>query len=405
MIDLALLAWAAAAAMIGNGLQIAALLAVVIGRKSPKFAGRKQENLGNAPPLTIVRPLRGLEPDAAACHMSLFEGDYQPATVLFVVEDVEDPAVQGVQPVLERYPNRARLLVSTPTPGVLSEKVRNMITGWEAADTPIVGFCDSDIKLGREHLAACMHEFADPAASAVSVPIVYDAEGPVGRMSMLIKTVDNATFVRSAVYTGVGTVTLGGLMIFRRDDLDAVGGVAPLGDALADDLRAGERLEAAGYQLRLGDAVMVHSSGPETAWSCLARHHRWITSIRTELPLFFWLQLALLNPVAATLVAAGVLSAAGSDRAFAAWAIFAASAAVRTASAFAIDRILLWPHGVRLDAWCLARLPADIMYLLILVATLVFPFVYWRGRWFRVKLGSGRILREIGSGAGTSGAP
>ncbi len=406
MIDLALLIWAVAAAAIANAMYVAALLAVRLKKSGPPDPPiGKQEDLQDLPALTIVRPLRGLEDGAEAHHASLFEGSFKPAAVLFVVESEDDPAVEGVRPILERYPDSARLLTSAHAPPVLSGKVRNMIAGWEAAQTPIVGFCDSDIRLEPHHLAACMRRFADPRVSAASLPILYVAQGWMGRLSMLIMTVDNALLVRAASVVNYGTVTLGGLMIFRRDSLDAVGGPEMLGDALADDLRAGELLDRAGYRIRLADAVLVHDSGPESAWSVLARLHRWLTSVRTEVPLFFWLQCLLLNPTAATLAAATVLSLTGSAWSAAAWGVFAGSATIRTATAFATDQVLLYPHGLRLGLWSLARLPADIMYLAVLLTTLAFPFVYWRGRWFRVRWGSGRILRELRSARKADGAP
>lgn len=395
MIDLALLIWAAAAALIANGMFIGALLAIKLKGKPGAAPAPGEDGLQDLPALTIVRPLRGLEDGAEAHHESLFEGRYKPAAVLFVVESEEDSAVEGVRPILERYPDRARLLTSAHAPPVLSGKVRNMIAGWETAQTPLIGFCDSDIQLGQDHLAACMKEFADPGVSASSLPILYVADGWMGRLSMLIMTIDNATLTRSASVTNYGTVTLGGLMIFRRDSLNAVGGPEVLGDALADDLRAGELLNRAGYRIRLADAVLVHHSGPESAWSVLARQHRWLTSVRTEVPMFFWLQALLLNPTAATLAAVIILSLSGSEWTAAAWAVFAGNTVLRTATAFATDRALLLPHGVRIGFWSLARLPADIMYLMVLLTTLAFPFVYWRGRWFRVRWGSGRILREL----------
>lgn len=397
MIDLALLVWSAAAAVLGNAAYLAALIAAC-RRKAPSA----EPDLESLPALTIVRPLKGLEDGAEGHHESLFGGRLQPEAVLFVVESESDPAVEAVRPVVERHPDRARLLTALPAPGVLSGKVRNMMTGWSAARTPLVGFCDSDITLDRGHLADCVSRFADPNVAAASLPILYVAEGVFGRLSMLIMTIDNATLVRSASRTDIGAVTLGGLMIFRRDALEAVGGPEALGDALADDVRAGELIHKAGGQIRLAERPLVHNSGPEPALGCLARHHRWLTSIRTELPLFFWLQALLLNPIAATLTAGTVLSATGSPWAATAWAIAAASALLRTITAFATDRALLRPHGVGLGAWCLARAAADILYLMVLLTTLLVPFVYWRGRWFRTRWGSGRILREIQRGADTA---
>lgn len=388
-----LLLWAAAALLVANALHGAALFTIHRGRRRPADAAPPA-----APPeaLTLVRPLRGLEPDAVATHETLYSARCVPEEVLFVVEAADDPAVEGVKPMLQRHPGRARLLVSSEAPPVPSAKVRNMIVGWQAARTPLVGFCDSDIRLGPEHLAACVREFADPQVGGVSVPIVYVSEGVVGRLKMLIETCDNATFTSAAAVTQFGTVTLGGLMIFRKTHFDAVGGVEPLGDALADDLRAGERLHRAGYRIRLANVPLLHNSGPEPVRFSLARYHRWLTSIRTEIPLFFWLQFTLLNPMAATLTGAAVLTATASPWAPVAWALFAANAALRTATAMVADRLLLRPYGIRLGAWCLARVPADLLLLATQVASLVFPFVYWRGRWFRVRWGSGRIVREIG---------
>ena len=392
-----LLWWSAAAVVVANALHGAALLTIHRGRRQDAARSGAAQDVHAAAPeaLTLVRPMRGLEPDAVATHETLFSGRCVPEEVLFVVESADDTAVEGVRPILERHPGRARLLVSQDAPPVPSAKVRNMIVGWKAANTPLVGFCDSDIRLGPQHLAACVREFADPQVGGVSVPIIYVSEGAVGRLKMLIETCDNAAFTNAAAYTQFGTVTLGGLMIFRKAHFDAAGGVEPLGDALADDLRAGERLHRAGYKIRLANAPLLHNSGPEPVRWSLARYHRWLTSIRTEIPVFFWLQFTLLNPMTATLFGALALSLMGSAWAPAAWGLFAVNALVRTATAMVAERLLLRPYGIRLGAWVLARLPADLLLLATQIASLVFPYVYWRGRWFRVRWGSGRILREI----------
>lgn len=397
MIETVLLLWSAVAVVVANSLHAAALLTIHRGRRqdAARASAGPDVHSHESEALTLVRPLRGLEPDAVATHETLYSGRCVPQEVLFVVESASDPAVEGVKPMLERHPERSRLLVSKDAPPVLSAKVRNMIVGWNAAQTPLVGFCDSDIRLGPQHLAACVREFSDPQVGGVSVPIIYVSEGVVGRLKMLIETCDNAAFTNAAAYTQFGTVTLGGLMIFRKAHFDAAGGVEPLGDALADDLRAGERLHRAGYRIRLANAPLVHNSGPEPLRWSLARSHRWLTSIRTEIPLFFWLQFTLLNPIAATLFGAVVLSLMGSTWAPAAWGLFAANVVLRTVTAVVAERLLLRPYGIRLGAWCLARLPADLLLLVTQIASLVFPYVYWRGRWFRVRWGSGRILREI----------
>jgi ceramide glucosyltransferase len=380
-----LLVWSALSALLTNALHLTAALVVL--RRRPAPAIRPAAEL---PAVTIIRPLKGLDPDAARCHQSLFAGSYQPAEVLFVVEDPGDPAVPAARAACAAHPERARLLVAPPRADVLSGKVRNMLAGFAEARTPLIGFCDADIELGPDHLALCLQPFADPAVGVASLPILYDDVGPLGRLGALAITVDHATLVRAAARTGVGAITLGGLMIARRDAIDAIGGLAVLGDAFADDIRLGERVFATGREIALADTVLAHRPGREPARSWLARQHRWLTAMRTGLPAWSWLNLLLGQPtaigLAAALVAGGI-----------AWWVLAASVLVRTATAGVVARWLLRPHGVRLGAWWLARPLADLLHAALLVATLVFPYVFWRGRWFRVRWGSGRILRQVSS--------
>ena len=67
----------------------------------------------------------------------------------------------------------------------------------------------------------------------------------------------------------------------------------------------------------------------------------------------------------------------------------------RVLQAAFVDLLLLRPHGVKLGGWCLLLPLADVLYGVVLLVTLLVPVVHWRGRWFRVRWWSGRILREL----------
>ena len=387
---IALLAWAVVSTVLTTGLFAA--LTALIARRAP----RTPPSDPDPPPIAVIRPVKGLDADAERCHRSLFTGTLRPEAVLFVVEDGEDPAMPAIRAVCGEFPGVGRPIVAAPRPEILSGKIRNLMSGLEACDTALVAFCDADIELEPGHLRACVDTLSEPGVDAASLPTIYDADRGVGRFTMLVMTLDNATLGRFAARSGASGAAVGGLMVVRRSALDAIGGVAPLGDALADDLRLARLLHKAGHRVLFVDTALVHTGKRESARSHWLRHHRWVISTRTEAPALFWLQLLLLTPTSIALLTAALLTALGSPLAALAWGWLGVTAAARALVALAINRWLLSPHGVSLGAWCLLLPVAEVVYTAVQLITFLLPYVYWRGRWFRAHRWSGRIHREIG---------
>ena len=75
---------------------------------------RRSPNPGFAPGITLLKPLKGLDPDhSERCLTSWLTQDYAgPLQFLFVVADANDPVVPLVQRLIAAHPHRdARLLI------------------------------------------------------------------------------------------------------------------------------------------------------------------------------------------------------------------------------------------------------------------------------------------------------
>lgn len=380
-----LVGWSVAAAFVTN--------AVLWGSTLLTCASRRRSPAPTAamPAVTLIRPFRGLEEDALEKNLSLVRQSVPDLEVLFVCEDDDDPGLPAARKACEAAPERARVLIARDVPRVLSGKVRNMIAGWRASRAPLVAFCDADIHLEPDDLASCVRNFEDPSVGASWMFVVFEEEGLHGALWKLITVGDGLPVMSAAGRVGLRQSLQGGLMVLRRDALEAAGGVEQLGDTFADDVRAGRVLQRAGWRLRASERLLHHPSPREPLVQWLQRFHRWTLCFRCEEPLVFYAQLALHATAIPLLV---TLLAWGSPGAAAAAAVLGASVLLRTAGAFAADHLVLRPRGARLGATVLLRPFADLLFFVLGVAAIVFPFVRWRGRWYRVGW-DGRIVQEL----------
>ncbi len=111
-------------------LGLVAVIAVVstLGAMGALFwLTRGRKNLpDHTPPVTILKPLKGLDEGLEVNLRSFFEQDYPEFQLLFGVAEAKDPAIAVVQKLMAEYPERdARLVVGTPAFG-LNPKVENL---------------------------------------------------------------------------------------------------------------------------------------------------------------------------------------------------------------------------------------------------------------------------------------
>jgi GT2 family glycosyltransferase len=337
--------------------------------------------------VAVVCPFRGAEHDAQRKHESLAAQRYASLEVVFAAESADDTGAVAVRAACAKSPARARFVVSGSDPRVLSGKARNMIAGWHATDAEFVAFCDADLALSPDDVASCLALFDAPRVGAVFVPCLFDARGAAGRLVMLTATVDASVLIR-ATAAGDGLPFLqGGLMMIRREALEAAGGIEVVADAISDDLRLARVLRQAGYVLRATGGTLVHRTPPESARAWLERYHRWMVCQRTEAPAGFWLMLCM-HPLVVPLVGAALAPAHSRTLG----AIAGLGLLVELAYTAWVDRRILQPLGLGLGARVFWRPLANLVHFVVCVAALVYPVVHWRGR--RYVLGvSGRIRR------------
>jgi ceramide glucosyltransferase len=348
------------------------------------------------PPLTVIRPIRGLDVGAAENLQAALDHGY-PGHVhtIFVFDDEAEPALPLARAAIDArraagHDVDAEIVICGPPPKGRTGRINAMIHGLRRCSTERVVFADSDIRPDRGALRALVEALErNRDAGAAFVPVYSRAPattvGDVGYALLLNGLYGPAAALAARGRGGDLPFIMGQLMLLRRSALQAIGGVEAADGQLVDDMYLGQRLEAAGFRnLVVAHPVPViqHGMGLEEFVGVFVR---WITFSRTGLPDWRFKAIPFLHGVATWVgVLAALVALVGGHLAAAAIAALAPlSVAMSLSELHAV--VGGAPLGLRygwVAVGLLLAAPA------VLVRTLYARQVSWRGRSYELDPGA-----------------
>ncbi|HOK47406.1 MAG TPA: bacteriohopanetetrol glucosamine biosynthesis glycosyltransferase HpnI [Bryobacteraceae bacterium] len=330
------------------------------------------------PGVSILKPVRGLDPDFYEFIRSHAEQDYPRFEILFGVSHPDDPAIPEIERLAAEYPHIPIRLIVAPTDAA-NPKVGVLEELAAAAAYPILVVNDSDIRVPEDYLRRVVSRLEDPCCGVVTCLYRACASGLPGRLEAIGIATDFAPGVLVAPLAGISEFALGSTMAFRAADLKAIGGYGALSDYIADDYQLGRRISELGKRVMLSRCV-VETSLPGRTWGDVWRHQlRWARTIRVSRGGGYAGM-----PLANATLWAVLLAAAG------AWWAALPLLAVRMAAGIAVGTLVLEDRRVIPDFYLMPV--RDLAGVAVWAAGLFGSTVVWRGD--RLKLDrEGRIRR------------
>ena len=255
-----------------------------------------------AAPISILKPLCGVDDDLAANLEHFATIEYPDYELLLGVRSTRDPAWPVATACARRHPGRVRVVVQRGEPG-LNPKVNQLITLAAAAQHDLVVISDSNVRVRAGYLHEIAAGLEDPGVGLVTHPIVGVGEK---RLGSLLDNLHLATHCApgSVVAKRIAgrDIVVGKSMAMRRSDVARLGGFACVKDVLAEDyvlgLAVGTKL---GKRVVLGGPIENVSERRSVA-HFVARYQRWSVMQRKMAGLPAYCALLLLNPVALALL-------------------------------------------------------------------------------------------------------
>jgi ceramide glucosyltransferase len=349
------------------------------------------------PPVSILKPLKGIDPEIYESFRSHCVQDYPEYEIIFGVSDPNDDAVASVRQLQQEFPQRAIRLVVCPEKLGENVKVSNLEQMLQTARYQYLIVNDSDIRVEPDYLLRVI-------APLTNQSVGYDGkkQSQVGMVTCLYR--GNAALTLGSRLESLGISTdfcagvlvarrlegglhfgLGSTLAFRRADLERAGGFRAIVDFLADDYELGRQIANLGLQVLLSD-VIVETHLPAYNFSGFLAHQiRWARGVRDSrlggyigLAATFGFMWSLLDLIVAR-------SAPWS------WAVLGIVLLLRFAVAIKVGKGVLHDETLIKNLWLLPL--RDLIAVGIWVVSFFGHTVIWRGDGFLLR--KGRLSRIV----------
>ena len=330
------------------------------------------------PPVSILKPLCGIEPLTELALESFFLIEYQQFQLVFGVQNAADPVLDIVAKLRARYPERDVAVVVDATLHGSNRKVSNLINMLSACTYETLVMSDADIHVPPYFLNRVVAALEKPGVGLVTT--LYTGLPGTSHLATLMGASQiNYTFLPGALLARkLGRQDcLGVTMALSRTVLAEIGGLQAVANNLADDQVLGRLVVQRGYKLTLAQVIPA-TTVPEPDFQALFRHElRWARTIRALVPIPYAasvLQISLFWAAAALLLSGGALPA---------WLLFVTVLLTRYFSARTIDAALKLAKAG--NAWLF--LVRDFCSAVIYIVSYTGDKVDWRGQSMRADSG------------------
>jgi ceramide glucosyltransferase len=238
---------------------------------------RPRPRLGGAPPVSILKPLRGLDEGLYDNLRSIALQDYPgPVQIVLGTTSTDDPALDVAHRLRDEHPD-LDIVVVVGRPGrARNPKVANLVGLTEAARHELLLVSDSNVRVAPDYLRAMVAELDQPGVGLVANVIAVRDERGLGAA---FEALQLNGFIASAVCGADELVghpcVIGKSMLLRRRELESLGGWRAFGDVLGEDYVIGQAYARAGHRVVISSYVVPTIGGHWSVRRFASRHLRW----------------------------------------------------------------------------------------------------------------------------------
>ena len=335
---------------------------------------------GFTPPVTVLKPVHGVDEEAYENFSSFCRQDYPTYQIVFGVLDPNDPVIPVIKRLIHNFSSHRIQLVVNPHRCGTNLKVSNLQNMLPEAAHEWLVITDSDMRVTPDYLRRVVPLLQDDKVGLVTCP--YRGTRPRSLAAVLEALHMSCDFMPSVLVARrlqAMRFAFGSTLALHRSILQAIGGFEGIADYVADDCELGYRVAQAGYAVCLAPYVVHSVLGDIRFIEMFKRRLRWARTNRVCEPkgwagvfLTYGTALALLLLVASSFSRLG-------------WVVFGMTLAMRLLTAFLIAGCYLGDENLPLFFWMLPI--NDVLGLLIWALSWLGSNITWRGTILRVRRG------------------
>jgi ceramide glucosyltransferase len=225
----------------GSVYAVLCVLAVIRLRRQPAILPQRSRE--QWPPVTVLKPVHGLEKNQRENLRSCCIQDYPEFQVVFSVQDKEDAAIPLLKELQQEFGAEQVTVAIENFRAGSNGKINNMIGGLQHARHDVLVISDSDVFLQPDYLKTIVAPLSDPDVGCSCT--LYKAAGAetwFEKMELLTLNADFMANVLFAYISGASKFCLGASAALHRSTLEQIGGLDSLADYLVEDYEMGRRI-------------------------------------------------------------------------------------------------------------------------------------------------------------------
>ncbi len=276
---------ALAAGLAGGGLALQVASAAIAAVRCRR--GRKPLPIpAEAPPVTIVQPLCGVEAFSKETLASIFALNYPDYEVIFCVADAADPIAPIALRAMAAHPEvPSRLLIGDDRVSA-NPKLNNVVKGWKAAKRDWIVIADSNVLMPRDYIEQLLARWRVDTGVVCAPPLGAQPQNFASEIECAFLNTYQARWQYAAEALGFGFAQ-GKTMLWRRDILEAGGSIEALGAEIAEDAASTKLVHRAGLRAHLASPPSRQPLGARRLRDVWARQVRWARLRRATFPIYF----------------------------------------------------------------------------------------------------------------------
>lgn len=249
-------------------------------------AGRWQRSRSTSsfPPISCLKPIKGLDPDAYENYASFCRQDYPDYEIVFCV-DRDDPALAVIEQLVRDFPERSIRLLYGSGRAAVNDKVARLVRLVAEAKNELVVITDGDVRVQPDYLRTVAATMQDPKVGGATCLYASTKEnGLVQELQSVGMLSDFFAGLLVAWQLDGIKFMLGQSIITYKRLIAGFGGYERLENRPADDLLVGRLVAEQGHEVKLLPYVVETVADFDSLKGLLLKRMRWMTVMRSMRP-------------------------------------------------------------------------------------------------------------------------
>jgi len=233
------------------------------------------------PPVSVLKPIRGIDPEAYTNFASFCRQDYPEYEILFCVDGADDPVIPILEKLIRDFPERRIRVFFGSGSDAVNDKVAKLGRLVREAQNEILVMGDSDVRVRSDYLRTVVAPLGDPKVGATTCFYMPAHAQTFAESLQSIGMISDfyAGLLVGWQLEGV-KFALGPTIATSRSRLAEFGGLQVIENQPGDDLLMGRLIAEHGHEVQLLPYTVMKLAGCQSIKELLAKRMRWMVVMR-----------------------------------------------------------------------------------------------------------------------------